>query len=306
MKAIRASEAEQALDRLERLASGGKWKRFWANPNRYLWAQWYRYRLYPKKGPERYTVPVFWGDKMEVLLPASTDIYLLGGKTHPSEIRLARYLWNSLSAGDTFLDVGAHYGYFSLLAAERVTRKGRVLAFEAAPKTYEILERNVRSLPFVDAYALAVAETEGVLTFHEFPNLYGEYNSLDGRQYQGESWYANQKPKKIQVAARPLDAIVEEKNLCPTIIKIDVEGAEDQVVRGAEKLLHRQTPAVIMEFLLEGPSKGHRQAMEHLLDWGYDAYLLEDDGTPRICKNVESALSQRCRFSDNVLFQKSD
>ncbi len=296
--------AEEALGRLERLAKAGKWKRFFANPARYFWAQWYRRVLYPRRGATAYEVPVFWGGEMEVMLPASTDIYLLGGKTHPSEIRLARYLWRRLSAGDTFVDVGAHYGYFSLLAAERVGRDGRVISFEAAPNTYEILARNALSKGQIQAFSVALAESEGEVTFYEFPNLYGEYNSLNRSQYEGESWYVGQEPKAVRVPARPLDAFVEEYNFSPDLIKIDVEGAEEQVVRGADGTLRAESPAVVMEYLINRGSNGHPRAVDQLLKMGYTSYLLSEEGKPEKVADIEAGMRKMNRVSDNVLFTK--
>lgn len=77
---------------------------------------------------------------MNIALPASTDIYLTGGKSHDSEIRLAKFLIKNLNQGDNFVDIGAHYGYFTLLGAHLVGKGGRVF-FEPGKSTYSLLEK---------------------------------------------------------------------------------------------------------------------------------------------------------------------
>ena len=131
------------LSRVTKLATASKWTRLLAHPLKYAHAILHRKLIYAtnKKSKEVKT-STFFGKEMTLLLPASTDIYLTGGKSHSSEIRLAKFLINNLVAEDCFIDVGAHYGYFTLLAATLVKDKGQVLAFEASKNTFAILHKN--------------------------------------------------------------------------------------------------------------------------------------------------------------------
>ncbi len=293
------------FERLQRLAEGSRWDRFLARPWRYIWAQVYRRGLYRRLGPSAYRVRTFFGEEMEVLLPSSTDIYLTGGKSHPSEIRLARFLAKVLKPGDHFADVGAHYGYFSLLAAARVGSSGKVWAFEAAPKTQAILKRNAMRRPQMEVFSMALAAQDEELTFYEFPNMYSEYNSLDRAQYTDEDWYGGQRPEGVKVPGRRLDGLVDEYDLRPDVIKIDVEGAEDQVISGARSYLQRASPIVIMEVLPgRGKASGHHKAMLLLKELGYHSHILTASGEMEACGDVEGELRQRERESDNVVFVK--
>src|SRR5690606_3346806 len=81
------------LQKVEKLAKGGKITRLLHNPARYCYAMWLSKLLYPRtrKGSLKRAL-LFFGGEMQVLLPAATDIYLTGGKTHSSEIRLAKFM----------------------------------------------------------------------------------------------------------------------------------------------------------------------------------------------------------------------
>lgn len=100
------------LSEVEKIASSSKIRRLLDNPYKYLYAILFRQLAYSRKKREVIkTTTLFYGKKMKVALPASTDIYLTGGKSHDSEIRLARFLIQNLSGEEHFLDIGAHYGY---------------------------------------------------------------------------------------------------------------------------------------------------------------------------------------------------
>ncbi len=224
------------LDEVERLASGGRWSRFWRKPLNYLTAIGHRKVVYPRhREPYSATVDLFFGESLHLLLPASTDIYLTGGKSHDSEIRLARLLINTLQPGDVFVDIGAHYGYFASLAAALLGPSGKVLAIEAAPATFAVLARNAATRPTIQVEHLALGSQSGELTFYEFPHAYGEYNSFDVEQYKSQAWFVRQQPRAIQVPANTLDALLAAHVgiAPPRLIKIDVEGGEAQVLRGA-------------------------------------------------------------------------
>src|SRR5215831_5359470 len=96
-------EIERNLEKVEGLAKGSKAKRLLAHPPRYFYSVFYKKFIYPqtKKGLES-TATTFFGAKMKVALPAAIDIYITGGKTHDSEIRLTRFLIKNLKEEDQF------------------------------------------------------------------------------------------------------------------------------------------------------------------------------------------------------------
>ena len=296
----------QKLAAAERLAQGSRWQRLLNAPGKYLFAMGFRELFYARSHRARPAqVTTFFGLPMQVMLPAGTDLYLLGAKSHDSEVRLARLLMRHLKPGDTFIDVGGHFGYFTLLASRLVGPAGRVVAFEASRNTYAVLVENVRQQPNVTAYHLALSDQHETISFFEFPVLYNEFNSMDVDQFRNEKWFAKFPPQRIDVPATRLDDVVERDNLQPTIIKIDVEGAELKVIRGAAGTLRHQRPLVVMEYLApDRHNTAHRQAAALLNELGYASYAPAPDGQLDPCADLDAYLVQYDIESANFVFIK--
>lgn len=287
----------------ERLARGSRWQRLLHAPGRYSLALGFRL-VYSRTQRARPAVAnTFFGLPMQVMLPSGTDLYLLGVKSHDSELRLARLLLRHLRPGATVVDIGAHYGYFTLLASQLVGPSGQVLAFEASPATYAVLHRNVQRYAQVYAQQLALAAQPGRVSFYEFPVMYNEFNSLDVAQFKQEKWYASFPPVQVEVPATTLDAVLAEAQ--PALIKIDVEGAEEQVIRGGSEGLRQQRPLVVLEYL--APSRhnaSHRAAVALLRAWGYESFLPTATGELERCADLEGYLRAQDEDSANFVFAK--
>jgi len=295
------------IEDVEKIATASKLGRMLRHPSKYIEAILFRELKYKKSQVEKaVNCKTFFGTEMQLLLPSSTDIYLTGGKTHDSEIRLARLIIRTLGANDTFIDVGAHYGYFSLLASKIVGNNGHVISFEAAPKTYNILDKNCSDLNNITTYHNAVSDSSEVLSFYEFPNMYSEYNTLDVTQFENEGWYQKSRPKKIDVQSVILDDILSQKTLTPKIIKIDVEGAELKVINGMKRHIQEYQPIIVMEYLSDDRSNNiHIQAERYLLSESYTPHLIDKSGYLTKANNISQYLSVNNMESDNVVFIKS-
>ncbi len=295
---------QKQLDKVERLATTGKIVRLLNAPGRYFSAQAHKWLIYRfnKKGMIA-KAQTFWGCTMHIVLPAATDIYLTGGKTHPSEIRLARYFVNNLSTGGQFLDVGAHFGYFTLLGGYLVGETGKVVSIEASPATFEVLRKNANGLSQINIRNIAATERVEEVTFHEFPVLLSEYNSLLGGQYEQETWYKNNKPNLVKILGKDLTTLLSEEHFSPTYIKIDVEGAEDQVVRGGLEYFKQHRPVIVMEYLADNnKNSGHKKAVGLLKDLGYRIHVLNELGEPIVCTDILAHLKKTGWESDNIMF----
>lgn len=292
----------------ERLANSGKLGRFIAQPIKYLTAIGHRLFFYSKsKKGKLVKAKTYFESEMKLVLPAGTDIYLTGCKSHDSEIRLAKFLMNTLQKGDTLIDVGAHFGYFSLLGAKLVGEKGKVFSFEASQSTFEILKENTQTETNIEILNRAVSNEKGTLSFYEFPVLYSEYNSLEIDQFKNADWYQANQPKKIAIEAISLDDFSKQKSTEPKVIKIDVEGAEYMVISGAVKLLKSQSPKVVIEFLhSKRHNEAHLQAKQLLNELGYESFSIDDDGSLKKCSDIEGFLNKKELDSDNIIFQKSN
>lgn len=300
----------QLLDNLasvERKASISKFRRMLVNPFKYAVAILHRKFVYKsEKNDKEVITQVFFEKKMHILLPTSTDIYLTGGKSHDSEIRLAKYLIDNLTEGDTLIDVGAHYGYFTLLGATLVGDLGKVYSYEASPKTYHVLSKNTRDVSNITSHNLAVSDTTQELTFYEFPNFYSEYNTFNIGQFKDEDWYQTYPPSEVKIKCVKLDLEFKSKKINPKIIKIDVEGAEYQVIKGMEQHLRTHSPHIIMEYLsTDRGNSGHHQAENLLKSLGYSGSIIKEDGSLVSIESAALYLKNNQIDSDNIVFMKS-
>jgi len=292
------------LNHVQLLATASKWRRLLENPGKYLYAILHRELIYPWKKIEVETkVETFTGRSMHIFLPSSTDIYLTKGKSHHSEIALARYLINNLKDGAHFMDIGAHYGYFTQLAAELVGENGKMVAVEAAPKTYRILSKNLEKINNAKAVHAAISAKQGRITFYEFPNRFAEYNTIDISQYQGQKWFKNNPPQKVEVDTKSIEDITAAYEITPQIIKIDVEGAEYFVIQGGESYLRLHHPQVIMEYLSEKRGDtSHQKASALLKEMGYQPFALLPSGEHFAIESEQKYLSENKIDSDNILY----
>lgn len=303
MKTIK-EQLQKKLNIVERLASSMSEKMF-RHPYKYITAQFHHKLVYPLTRKEIIKeTSLFFGVKMAVALPASTDIYLTGGKAHPSEIRLARYMIQTLNEGDRFLDIGAHYGYFSLLAAQLVGADGRVHAYEPSRRAFELLGRNLKLQLNSVVYQAAVSDSTEPVIFYEFPNLFSEYNSTDISQFSETTWFRKYKPRETSVKSTTIDGLTKD-SFQPTFIKIDVEGAEDRVINGGMKFLTDHAPVVVMEYLsAERGNEAHKKAESLLARLNYYPFAIQDDGELRQIMGVEGYLKVNRLDSDNIVFKK--
>lgn len=260
-----------------------------------------------QKGKIRKTA-TFFDDSMNIMLPAGIDIFFFGLKSHPSEIALSRYMMNTLNPGDSYLDIGAHFGYYTLLASKIVGPKGKVIAIEASPETYKITKSNTEHVSNIEAKNMAISETDGgTISFYVFPVYYSELNTLNPDQYKQSSWYGKIQPQKVEVPTTTVSHLLAEHNINPKIIKIDVEGAEDRVLGGAvEKLRAISGTAVIIEYINDGKDQSPYIKSENLMrSIGYVAHSIKIDGTLNPCgPSVKEFMDINKLTSENIVFLK--
>ncbi len=297
---------KNSLDKIERLAQAAKWRRLLHAPQRYLSGQYFFRTIYPKtKKGKLVKASTFFGKEMNLLLPAGMDIYLLGAKTHDSEIRLTRWMLNNLNPGNTVLDIGTHFGFYSLLAANLVGDSGKVIGIEASKAVHEVCQQNISGSENIHLFHLAATDEDTELSFYEFPVLYSEYNTIDPEQFEGSDWVKENPPEKITVSGTKADSLLATCNAIPDFIKIDVEGAEAKVIKGLEQTLRDQKPVVALEYLSdERTNSAHAQAAQQLFQQGYMAYFIDVKGLLQNTTNIALDLRKNKIDSDNVIFKK--
>ncbi len=209
-------------------------------------------------------------------LPANegpyAQIFTLG-EFEPVESETVRML---LRPGDFAVDVGANLGWFTVLTASCVKPNGEVWAIEPMPPTIAALERNLELNPelAVRLQPFAVGAEDGELDLHLFAGLSHGHASAATLDRTDFATY------RVQV--RTLDRLLEQQP-SPAFVKIDVEGSELDVLRGAERLLSAERPPMWMiEVNYEtGAAFGYRPV--DLLEPfrarpGYDVYRIATDG----------------------------
>lgn len=150
------------------------------------------------------------------------------------------WMWNhlNLGKGDVFVDVGAHIGKYTVLIAKVVGDEGLVIAVEPHPENYKTLMENVKlnNLKNVIALRMAAWSKEGKLKL------------FIGDSHSHHSIIRDYGFGSIYVQARTLDKVFEELKVEKIdYIKIDVEGAELEVLKGLVKTFKKHSPTVIVE-----------------------------------------------------------
>jgi FkbM family methyltransferase len=172
-----------------------------------------------------------------------------------------------LGSGGCFYDVGAHIGFYSLLAARLVGGGGHVVAFEPDPANVAVLQENVlrNDVSHVDVIAAAVWSHGGVVKFRrtEHPEMSSRRGAVlapNGNRFG---------PGLIEVEAVTLDTFAENHRL-PTVIKIDVEGAEVEVLTGAQQLVSQTRPILIVEVHHQQAATALEEQLrqkDYVVDW---------------------------------------
>jgi len=203
------------------------------------------------------------------------DHAILFGEIEKAEILFVeRYL----RAGMTVLDIGAHHGLYTLLASKQVGGAGRVVAFEPSPRERAQLLRNLNinfcSNVRVEACALGKERSQEEL----FLVNGGEDGCNSLRPPVVESGVS---PVSVRVA-RLDDWLEKERIERVDFIKLDVEGGERDVLRGAAKLLAREPRPVIfaeVQDVRTGPwGYPAKVIIEHLVQRGYTWFAIEAEG----------------------------
>ncbi|MFA7201424.1 MAG: FkbM family methyltransferase [Candidatus Paceibacterota bacterium] len=219
--------------------------------------------------------PLFFGWRMCIPAPIGLEYYLYGAKAHPSEIRLARFLLNTLTEGAVFFDVGAHFGFYSLLASFLVGKKGRVLSFEPNVEAWEYLNINKKSHDNISLFCGTVSSHEEGESFIKLPLLYSENSSTEQSIVDLNEQFRSIQ-EEIWVPSFTLDGIIQKYNIAPYVIKIDAEGAEFRILQGAHRLLSSHNPIIVMEYNPDLPM--HQEARAYLEQVGYAPSFIDSQG----------------------------
>jgi FkbM family methyltransferase len=158
--------------------------------------------------------------------------YLLG----TCEPYMQKAFMETVHKGAVVYDVGACAGFHTLFCSLLVGPTGKVIAFDPNPACITSIRGQIRLNSGLPATVLPYAVSDGCGTLH-----------LDTSMPAGETFLT--KSGGVEVEARSIDSLLAEGAIAPpNIIKIDVEGHEEQVIRGAIETLRRHSPIILCDY----------------------------------------------------------
>ncbi|NUN70740.1 MAG: FkbM family methyltransferase [Bacteroidetes bacterium] len=181
-----------------------------------------------------------FGISLVLNLQKDVDRYFFLDKFEDETLRVYRAIINP---GDTVVDIGANIGIYSILGSRRVSPDGTIIAFEPSDWANERLHRNIRlnACQNIRVFKNAVSDVDGILSFHITED--DAYNSIGSAPMVPVR-------KIVEVEAVTLDAFLPSIGIHHVhVLKIDTEGADYLVLKGAVQLLRSdKAPVIFMEY----------------------------------------------------------
>jgi len=195
--------------------------------------KWFRDMFFRPKGiPEIYNKEIQYF-QFTLIISCPLQI-LLKAETKGIESSLSRLIMNELSKGDQCIDVGANYGFITMIMAKIVGKNGHVFSFEADKKIYEVLIKNINN------------------------------NDIKNTCTVMNNFITN----KSKNSHEKLDNIFKEDNKGKIkLIKIDIDGSDYNCLLGAEKLIKMDMPIIVIEINESG-----LDIYNKLVDLGYSYF----------------------------------
>lgn len=246
------------------------------------WFSYWIFQVFIVRGRKTIRFTTKYGFLMEL---SPYEYYMSGyfylGESNPMETRVLRSV---LHIGDTFLDVGAHIGWYSLNARQIVGPAGKVIAFEPNPSCASELNQNIilNSWKSIKIEKIAISDKNKKSDFWIGDDMAG---SLIKTSAQELTRYC---VNKISVHIKTLDSYYKEHRIEKIrLIKIDVEGAEEQVIKGSMKILKKFHPCLILEIYSNTlrVRRTRLKMIRSLMKIGYRLYIFTSTGVKRVSVN---------------------
>ena len=219
------------------------------------------------------------------------------------ETRERHFMNAFLRPGDVFVDVGANIGLFSLIAARRVGKSGAVYAIEPAQRTFRRLQDNVKLNDFlnVQCFQSALSDESGEFPFYTSEDGFDAWNSI-ARPIAGKSF------SREFVQCVTWDHFARNRALlgAVTMMKIDVEGWEVHVLRGANEALSGvNAPLLQIEFadtVAASAGSSCKELYKMLEDLGYHMFIYD----PRKRKLIHDPLRESYPYVNLIATKKPE
>jgi len=303
LEALASEEYKKRLEkvhRFEEISGGGMIKRIQhllVAPSIYL-----PYVFYAKIGMYRWflaTATLFWGRKIQIPLKDYDALILsMYGGLYGDELKLTQYLIKNLQPDDVFYDVGANFGFYTYLASDLCKETH---TFEPMPWLADVIKGNIRKNDTITVNAAALSDKNGTIDFYITDStMVSTINASVAELYSAHTHKAF---KKIPVPTGTLDDYVAT-HAKPTFIKIDAEGAEEQIIRGGSSFFSSDAPVIAMEIWgKDNKWELSMSAAEKLRGMGYQSFRLDTEGA---IQKVDGNLSEMVspKGGEDFIFKK--
>ena len=160
----------------------------------------------------------------------------------------ATLLERAAGPGATVVDIGANVGFYTVLLASRVGPGGRVIAIEPDPTNASLLRRSAAAndLGNVTFLEAAVLDRAGTIDLYRSKTNFGDHRVFDGAESDGAG------REKVTVPAVVLDEYLERERVQPTLVKMDIQGAEVTAFPGMIRTLSDPRVVLFCEFWPQG------------------------------------------------------
>jgi FkbM family methyltransferase len=193
--------------------------------------------------------------------------------------------WLSVAKkGDVVVDIGANFGYFSVLAAQQTNRDCMVILFEANPSLIPYLHKTMAVNSFEECSVienLAAGDSSGTVKLNILEDFIASSSILPAKEID-KYMHGKMEAKvasTVSVKSTTLDKYCEEKNIKTlNLIKMDIEGYEDKAYQGMRKIVNNSPDITLfIEFTKDAYSKPKELYEQMLKDFGY-VYLINEKG----------------------------
>lgn len=248
-------------------------------------APWYRHRprqlfrrllrgsILPAKGRHIVTLP--WGVPIRVNVGEAIGASIWYQGIH--DLPVTEVIWRLLEPGDSAIDAGANIGYMSGLMAYRVAATGRVTAFEPHPELFKELRFNCELISQTLARSVVVADNRALSDLNGTQKLYMSMEWGDNEGL-GSLIPVSTPASVIEVSVTRLDDVIPGTRVA--LLKVDVEGHEAAVLRGASRLLSQGR---IRTILFEHHDAGTGEAGKLVEAYGFTVFKLDWTNSGPIC-----------------------
>jgi FkbM family methyltransferase len=235
-------ESFRKIKKFEKFRGPGlirKVKRLFFSPNIYIAYLWYRFNPIKKR-----EIRLFWGKTINTIFKDKPPCFSVAGiLPGEEEYKLTKFFIKNLKENDIFYDVGANYGFYTYLALEFCKEAH---SFEPLPDVFENLKMNLKNVEnvFLNQVALSNKNGNAKIYLTKSSGLDASGSSTIVEENLNAHYYKFS--DSLDIETTTLDNYLKNHNK-PTIIKLDVEGAESLVIEGGYEFFKNNSPIIAME-----------------------------------------------------------